>query len=242
MFEKIKEMFDSDKEEANVNKLSEEEELYIRKLEEKEELEQELSEWEEYEEEVKVLLPFEEKEKLELELDLLRVKRRIAYIKIHEKREKKGSSPELDKIQRKLTDEIKKKKEEVEEVVNIGWRLHLDYNGAKLYKDPRSEIKEKLKRQHNAKAIIKLLDQHSKLIRDIERNKKNILGNVVKENEIYVEGRLVNITDRIKRNVKELKSNYKRKVNTDYESQLEAINKELEDMRSELVEREELKI
>ena len=115
MFEKIKEMFDSDKEETNVNKLSEEEELYIRKLEEKEELEQELSEWEEYEEEVKVLLPFEEKEKLELELDLLRVKRRIAYIKIHEKREKKGSSPELDKIQRKLTDEIKKKKEEVEE-------------------------------------------------------------------------------------------------------------------------------
>jgi hypothetical protein len=242
MFEKIKKMFDNKTEKTNVSKLSETEKEYMEKLEEKEKLEQELKEWEEYKSEVKALLPFEKIERLEVQLELLKVKEKISIIKAEEKREQKGSSPELDRIVVNIRKKIEDTKEKLKKIYILGRRLHLSYNGQSLNKDPRNEIKQELDSQKKYKKIINFIDEHKKILKRLNRNKKNIINQVRQINKGEVQQHLITVSREDKRKIGRIRKIYKKKINKGLGNKLQLVEKELERVRQDMIDQEELKV
>lgn len=211
-------------------------------LSQKKSIESELEELEDYKDKVKALLPFEKKDLLEKELELLKVKERIVLNKIEKERKKNGRSKDLDEICINIRDKIEAKREEILETGSTGRAIHLNHNGASLDRDPRIEIKKEIEKKKHYNIMADLLDKRLKIFKDLERNRRNLINHTQGENKIWYNYRYVAIKDDRIRHVKELKKEFTKKCNTDHQSQLDAINTELEEIRAELISRNEYSV
>ncbi|ACL69112.1 hypothetical protein [Halothermothrix orenii] len=210
----------------------------------KEKLQSEVDGWKEYEDKVKVLLPFEEIQKLEKEIELLKLKERIVNKEIEKERAIRGQSKELDSIFIRLQKEIEVKKEKIRDTREIGKSIRITYHNKSIEEDPRKDIKKELARQSKYQKIVELLGQHIELIQKLNVNVSNIINNVTDYNKGYVIDRLVSPSRDKKERLRELKKSYEQKIarGRGLKNELQRVEKELEETRAELIARKELAV
>jgi len=211
---------------------------------EKERLAQEIEKLQKFSENKKVLLPFEKKELLKKEIELLESKKCITLEKINKKRKIDGSSKNLDYIVVKIREEIENKKDEIKEVREQGKsiRVKASNDNFTLEKDPRIEIKQELDSQKKYKKIINFIDEHKKILKQLNRNKKNIINQVEPINKGEVQQRLITVSREDKRKIGRVRKTYKKNINKGLENKLQLVEKELERVRQDMIDQEELKV
>lgn len=243
MIDKIKNVLKSKEKETDQKNAENQAKTKLAELEEKKDkIQQQFDEWLEYQEKVKALLPFEKAEMLEVEIKLLEAKQRIVHFKIEAEREFKNSSKDLDRLFIKFKDEIEAKREQLSDTLDLGRNKTLECNNSRLNKDPRIKLEKELQAQNKYQEVIDRIDEHINLMNEIKQNEKNILERVSGYNKGYAQQRLVHIVRNDFRDINQLKESYKKKVRRDIKAELEAVEKELEEVRKDFVYKEELTV
>lgn len=225
MIDKLKEILNlnNENEDEKLNELIEIEQEYKAELDE---LKAEYSKQ-------KALLPFEEVKLLKAKEKFTKARSNVLYHAVVRRRENFGDSLELDRKYISTIREVESLNDKKLKTFSEGRKIILKCQGYNLAKDPRIKVKAEIKRRSRLEKQNKLLEERINLIDKLDKNRKNILEETHLYNQPSVSERIGTINTKIKKNIKRLQHQNKAKIDRDYESILEEVEKELKEIREE---------